>query len=199
MSKFQTIPPKSGTAFRIKKGQFLQVLCPDGQQVSDMTAHNGHDLQECLSNGKTFDYEQSLRLTTGHMLYSNMSNPMLKLERDTCGVHDFLLAPCCSATMEHFYDIKGKHPSCLDNLFMALREYEIERWSIPTAFNIFMNVEIDEELSIRVEPPKAVAGDYVIFKAYMDLIIGLTACSAADSNGNGFKSIQYRILEDLDA
>ncbi|RYD24842.1 MAG: urea carboxylase-associated protein, partial [Lysobacteraceae bacterium] len=47
--------------------------------------------------------------------------------------------------------------------------------------------------AFTVEPPLSRAGDTVTFRAEMDLIIGLTACSALQSNGGAFKPIQYRI------
>ena len=46
---------------------------------------------------------------------------------------------------------------------------------------------------LRVLPPISKAGDSITFRAEMDLIIGLTACSAPDSNGGTFKPIHYRI------
>jgi uncharacterized protein YcgI (DUF1989 family) len=36
-------------------------------------------------------------------------------------------------------------------------------------------------------------GDYVVFEAEQDLIIGLTACSALQSNNYAFKPIHYSI------
>lgn len=191
MSDIKTIPPKSGTAFILRKHRYLKVICPDGKQVSDMTAHNNDDLTEVLNNGKTLDYEQTLRLTKGNTLYSNASNPMLEIIEDTCGTHDFLLAPCCSSTMERFYDITGDHPNCFNNLYTALKRYDVDKHLIPTAFNIFMNVEITPNLRLKVSTPLARPGDYIIFRACMDLIIGLTACSAGMSNGNSFKSIDF--------
>ena len=37
------------------------------------------------------------------------------------------------------------------------------------------------------------AGDTIVLEAKMDLIIGLTACSALQSNNGSFKPIHYRI------
>ena len=191
------IPPRSGVAFKLLKGHYLKVICPEGEQVSDMVAFNANDLSEKISNGKTMDYEETLRLTTGNFLYSNKSNKMLEIVEDSCGVHDFLLAPCCSETLRIFYDIKTKEPTCHGNLYESLSEYGVDRWEIPTAFNIFMNVEVNEKLKLKVSPPKAELNDYVIFKANMDLIIGLTACSAGASNNYSFKPIDYIILTEL--
>ena len=195
MERIIVIPPKEGTSFELKKGQYLTVICSEGEQVADLVAFNGTDNRESLSNGKTFDYEQTLRLTEKNVLWSNMSRPMLEIVSDTCGVHDFLLAPCCRMTMKIFYDIEGEVPTCQGNLYHALRKYGIERWSIPTAFNVFMNVPLDADLNLDVLPPLARPGDYVVFLAKMDLLVGLTACSAGSSNNFSFKPISYSVTD----
>ena len=197
MEKYITIPPKSGTSFELKEGQYLTVTCPEGEQVADLTAFNRTDNHEFLFNGKTFDYEQTLRLTEKNTLWSNMSRPMLEIVADTCGMHDFLLAPCCKKTMKIFYDIEEEVPTCQDNFYNALRKYGIERWAIPTAFNVFMNVPLDADLHLDVRPPVAKPGDHVVFLAKMDLLIGLTACSAGSSNNFSFKPIAYLISDTL--
>jgi uncharacterized protein YcgI (DUF1989 family) len=48
---------------------------------------------------------------------------------------------------------------------------------------------------LKVDPPISKSGDHIDFVAEMDLIVGLTACSALQSNGGSFKSIQYRIRD----
>ena len=65
---------------------------------------------------------------------------------------------------------------------------------IPCAFNIFMNVWVDGETgALTVAPPLSRAGDQIVFEAAMDLIVGLTACSALQSNNYAFKPINYEI------
>jgi uncharacterized protein YcgI (DUF1989 family) len=57
-----------------------------------------------------------------------------------------------------------------------------------------MNVPVDGITGkLRVLPPISKAGDSITFRAMMDLVVGLTACSAPDSNGGTFKPIHYRI------
>ena len=46
---------------------------------------------------------------------------------------------------------------------------------------------------LRVDPPVSRPGDYIRLRAEMDLIVGLTACSAYSSNGGSFKPIHYEI------
>jgi uncharacterized protein len=188
------IPPRSGTAFKLKKGEVLRVIDAKGEQVSDLLAFNANDVREVISNGRTFDYEETIRLTLHNVLWSNRSNPMLRIVADTVGCHDFLLTPCSEATFRHFYPEQPVHRGCFGNLAEALAPYGIVEDDIPTAFNVFMNVPVNGMSGkLEVRPPTSLAGDYIDLQAEMDLVIGLTACSAFASNGGTFKPIRYDI------
>ena len=191
----QVIKKQSGAAFKLKKGQKLKVIDAECEQVSDMVLFNAKDRREKLSSGKTLDFEESILISSGNFLWSNRSNKMAEILEDTNGRNDFLLAPCSPETFEVMYDYDGYHPSCFENLYTSLEKYEIQPDDIPTAFNIFMNVQFDEKGKISVDPPLSKAGDYVLFEAKMDLIVALTACSAEDSNNGSFKPIHYEILD----
>lgn len=194
MSDLNTIPKQTGSAFTLKKGQLLKVIDPQGGQVSDMVLFNASDLREKISAGKTIDFEESILITENNFLWSNRSTKMMKIIKDTNGRNDILLAPCSPETFQIMYDHKGYHPSCFENLYTNLASYGITPDDIPTAFNIFMNVQFDSSGKLSVLPPTSTAGDYILLEAQMDLIIGLTACSAEDSNGGTFKPIHYQIL-----
>jgi len=187
------IPPRSGTAFRLAEGETLTVIDVEGVQVADLLAYNAADIGEVVSSGRTIDYAETIRLTTGHKLYSNRSRVMLEIVADTVGVHDFLLTPCSYATFDHFYPNLPRHQGCFGNLANALAPYGVTEDMIPVAFNCFMNVPVAAGGTVQVLPPLSRAGDSVSFVAAMDLIIGLTACSAPASNGGSFKPIGWRI------
>lgn len=194
MSGIAEIAPRSGTAFRLRAGELLTVIDPEGEQVSDLVAFAAQDMREVLSNGRTFDYEETIRLTQGNRIWSNRSRPMLEIVADSVGQHDFLLTPCSEATFRHFYPTKPVHRGCMGNLVEALAPYGVEEHQIPTAFNLFMNVPVDGASGkVRVLPPVSKAGDSIALRALIDLVVGLTACSAYDSNGGSFKPIHYRI------
>jgi uncharacterized protein YcgI (DUF1989 family) len=192
------IPPRSGTAFRLATGKVLTVIDPKGEQVADLLAFSAEDPDEVVSSGRTLDYAETIRLTTGHQLYSNRSRVMLEIVEDMVGVHDFLLTPCSTDTFLHFYPNEPVHRGCFGNLAAALEPYGVTPDRIPVAFNCFMNVPIDGSTGkLSVLPPVSKAGDHIRFRAAMDLVIGLTACSALASNGGSFKPIHYHI-EDND-
>ncbi len=187
------IEPRTGVALQLRKGQTLRVIDPEGVQVSDLVAYNAADVREAISNGRTFDYEQTIALTSGNRLWSNRSRPMLAIVEDSVGRHDFLLTPCSEATFRYFYPHEPVHRGCFGNLTEALAPYGVEPDMIPCAFNLFMNVSVAADGRLRVEPPVSRPGDYVRLRAEMDLIVGVTACSAYASNGGSFKPIHYQL------
>ena len=189
------LAPQTGTSVLLEKGQSLRVIDVQGEQVSDLIAFNAADTREWLSSGRSLDYANTIYLTTGHTLYSNRSTPMLTITSDTVRRHDFLYTPCSPETFKIIYkqENSDKHPSCFINLVNALREYGIQPDNISTTFNIFMNADVLPSGELHLKPPRSQPGDYIEFRAEMNLVIGLTACSAEMSNNGTFKPIDAEI------
>jgi hypothetical protein len=188
------IPPRSGAGFELKAGQRLTVIDPLGEQVADLLAYSLADTAEVISSGRTLDYANRIYLTTGDLLYSNRSTPMLEIVHDDVGRHDFLLTPCSADTFRIIYGDTDPHRGCFGNLAAALAPWGVLPDHIPVAFNCFMNVPVDGATgAFTVEAPLSKAGDTIVLEAKMDLVIGLTACSALQSNNGSFKPIHYRV------
>lgn len=195
MEKLNIIPPRSGISLVLKKGERLKIVDIQGEQVADFICYNLQDTAEYLSSGRTLDYAETIFLTTGHSFYSNRSNIMFEMKDDTAGRHDFLLTPCSSDTFRIIYGHEQPHQGCFGNLCAVLKPYGIQPDDIPTTFNIFMHVTVDGTTGkIAVLPPKSKAGDFVVLEAKMDLLVGLTACSAEMSNNYSFKPIGYTTI-----
>jgi len=188
------IKPQTGVAFAVQKGQTIRVIDVDGEQVADLVCFARQDPQEYLSSGRSIDYNEKLFLSTGDMLYSNRSNPMLGIIRDPVGKHDFLFAPCSQEMFQLTYHTTAPHPNCLDNLAAALAPYGIRAFQISTAFNIFMNVAITTAGRVIVRPPLSKAGDFIDLRAEMDLIVGVSACSAGKCNNFRCTSIKVEVF-----
>jgi uncharacterized protein len=194
------LEPQTGVGFGLKKGQTLRIIDPEGEQVSDLMAFacvgpGRADASEWLSSGRTIDYNNTIYQTTGHVLYSNRSNPMFTIARDKVGRHDFLLTPCSPETFEMLYeDHEGYHPSCFENLTKNLAPFGVGGNDIPTTFNAFMNVEVSPSGEIKIGPPLSKPGDFLDLRAEMDLVVGVTACSAEKSNNHAFKPIDLEVF-----
>lgn len=187
------LDPQTGVGLLLGRGEVLRVIDPQGEQVSDLIAFARDDATEWLSSGRSIDYANTIYLTTGHVLYSNRSRPLLTILEDRVGRHDFLLTPCSQEMFRILYRHEGFHPSCFGNLASNLAQFGIEEDRIPTTFNIFMNVEVAPSGELRIGPPLSRAGDFVDLRAERDLIVGVTACSAENSNNGSFKPIELRV------
>lgn len=190
---YHRIAPSSGVAFELAAGSRLEVVDPFGRQVSDMICFALEDHREYLSSGRTFDYESTIRLTHGNLLWSNRSRPMMRIVEDTCGTHDFLLTPCSREMYRILYG-QENHPSCLSNIAESLRPWQIGIDAVPTTFNIFMNVPVRSDGMITVAPPTSKPGDRIQFEALVDMVVALTACASENTNDGSLKPIDYRIL-----
>ncbi|MBA4109052.1 MAG: urea carboxylase-associated protein [Leptothrix sp. (in: Bacteria)] len=188
------IAPQSGTGFRLKKGQTLRIIDPMGEQVADLFSVSEHDHRCTLSSGRSLDYAGKIYLSKGDLLYANDSRVMFTILDDRVGKHDFLLTPCSQEMFEILYKHVGHHPSCFENLSRALAPFGIDDAQISTTFNVFMNVNIHEGGRMTVDAPTSKAGDFIELRAEMDMVCGLTACSAEGSNNGTFKPIDFMII-----
>jgi uncharacterized protein YcgI (DUF1989 family) len=188
------IERQSGTAVVLSKGSTLRLIDPLGEQVADVYAVAADDPTHVLSSGRSLDYAEKIWLTEGDLLYSNRSRPMLRIGRDLVGRHDFLLTPCSQETFDLLYpDWTGYHPSCFENLCKALAPHGVSPSHIGTTFNAFMNVIVTPTGTIDIQPPLSRPGDFMELHAEMDLVVGLTACSAEMSNNGTLKPIDFEV------
>ena len=109
------IEAQTGVGLVLEAGQLVRVTSPMDEQVADLVAFSSNDSREWLSSGRTFDYGSSILVTTGSVLYSNRSNPMLTVTDDTVGRHDFLLTACSPEMFARQYGVEGHHPSCISH------------------------------------------------------------------------------------
>ena len=179
-----------GRAIDVKKDQLIAVIDIEGGQVVDFFAENPNNPEEFVSPGVTVDCNESLRLSVGDTIYSNLYNPMFSVISDDVGEHD-LLHPCCRPEMyEFFYHNGDGHSNCLDNINQNLgRKHPIIR-----PINLFMYTAIEADGKIAVKPPLSKAGDKIVLKALMDVRLGIAACSVSESDCNSGKCSAIQII-----
>src|SRR5215470_14391647 len=164
MSERIIVPAGGGVGLRLARGQQLRIIDTEGGQSGDLMAFSP-DGRERLSNGRTFDYGGKIYLTTGDVLWSDRSEPMLTIVADDVGRHDFLYSPCSLEMYRIQYGATGYHANCHDNLCAELRKLSIEPYPLPTAFNFFMNVDVRADGHLTFAPPRSRASDALVVRA----------------------------------
>jgi uncharacterized protein YcgI (DUF1989 family) len=193
MATQHIVSPGGGAGVKLARGAHIRLIDIEGGQTGDLMAFS-LDGRERLSNGRSFDYNGKLLLSTGDVLWSDLSNPMLTIVADDVGRHDFLYASCSIEMYRMQYGVTGYHANCSDNLRAALRELGIEPDSVPTtAFNFFMNVEVQPDGRLKILPPKCRKGDSMVLRAEMDLALAVSACPAGTCNDGPPRSLAFEV------
>jgi uncharacterized protein YcgI (DUF1989 family) len=176
------LSPSTARAVTLPEGNELAVIDPFGKQVADLIAFRADDIEEWPSSGRILDCGRTFRITDGHSLLSTRSAPMLEIVSDNVGRHDVLFVPCSREMFVREYGVED-HPNCLEASAAAPRRYSITADRIPTPFNIFMNVDVDPDTgALEIREPLSGPGSRIVFRARMNLIVAVSACSAETTN-----------------
>jgi uncharacterized protein len=190
----QLIPAGTGVGFRMERGALLKILDPEGGQSGDLAAFSS-DGSERLSSGRTFDYGGKIYVSTGDVLWSDRSNPLLTIVTDQVGRHDLLYAPCSLEMYRKQYGVTGYHANCHDNLCTALRGEGIQPDPLVSTLNFFMDASVAPDGKLSFAPPRSRAGDSMVLRAEMDLVVALSSCPASTCNGGALpKPLAFEIL-----
>ena len=195
MSERLIVPAGGGAGLRLKRGQELRIIDIEGGQTGDLVAFS-IDGKQRLSSGRTFDYGGKIYVSTGDVLWSDRSEPMLTIVADEVGRHDLLYAPCSMEMYRIQYAATEYHANCYDNLCSAFRDFGFEPEPLPSSLNFFMNADVAADGRLSFLPPKTRPGASVTLRAEMDLVIALSSCPASRCNaGAPTKPLAFEILD----
>ncbi|MEC7763049.1 MAG: DUF1989 domain-containing protein [Pseudomonadota bacterium] len=177
-------------AYRVKKGDYIQIMDVDGRQCTDFQCFDARKLDKGIL--RPLDVTTT-RTIQGHSYpmpglrgkyFDHDLTPLVEVVQDTCGRHDaFALA--CNAK---YYDDIGYpgHANCSDNFNGALADYGVEGRPGWMAANFFFNTAVDDHGLLVSDEPWSRPGDYVLLRALTDLVCVSSACPDDTSPANGW-------------
>lgn len=179
-----------GGAVIVKQGQYLKVIDVQGKQICDFFAFYPEDPRQFLSGshtrvflGETLEVFKSIAV--GSPLLDNSRQPMLFVEEDTVGVHDWLMASCDPVRYLVDYGL-ANHRSCKMNIIEALAEFYIRAPVIPDPLNLFQNSPYDDGGKFALYEPITKPGDYVLFRALRTVLAAGSACPQDQNPANAY-------------
>jgi uncharacterized protein YcgI (DUF1989 family) len=183
----QVMPPKTGLAVIVKRGQHLRVTDLEGKQVVDLAVFNEANPREKLSTSYSrtryvpapgAPYVPRDRLTEGDTLMSTICRPMMTIVKETPeikGIHDTHNRMC----NRFLYESHGVGPrdGCHEIIAKAVAPHGLLPEDIPDTMDLFMNYHHDCARGRWViDEPVSRPGDYIEFRAEMDCLVGLSNC-----------------------
>jgi len=194
------IPKCTGKAFIVKKGQAIRVIAHEGKQVADIAFLNAHNYKEQFAARHSMMLNNAEGLGSLERITKLYSKPpweniMLTVTDDKVGAH--VLGGHCSEKTWELESHQPGHRSCSDNFDECLREFglSLEDMDSCGVFNVFMKQTIDEKGKVHFRPPVAEKGDYIDFRAEMDVLVAVSMCPHEDEvNDFEPKAMKFQIL-----
>lgn len=194
------LPYNTGRAFVVLKGQHIRVI---GSSNADFVAFDLYNVRHRFDQARTKVIQGKIFLTTGDMLISKDNEVMFTIVEDTFeGTHDLEKGMCSGSFFTKWGDYvkerlerigrpTDKYPDhgCWENLVEALRPWGIPSEDIPSPFNIFQWMVIDETGYLEhkgIERKESL----VEMRAEMDCLVAVSACP----EGGLGKEIRVQIL-----
>ena len=190
------VPPRDARCIRVPAGAFFRISSVEGSQVGDLNIWNADDLNERFYSGKTRALHGS-HLSTGDRMWSSFPTlrPMATIIDDTLdwygfdafggSVHD-VIGTRCDPYTGRLLSGGDYHYCCHSNLTRALADFtglslaEAEP-HVHDVLNVFMCTGFTRDTGqyfMKASPVRP--GDYLEFRAEIDLIVGLSACPGGD-------------------
>ena len=170
----------------VKAGHFLQITDLEGAQGVDFLCYNAAHTAERYHAPNTLKAACTLKLSTGHVLYSDEARPLFTIVEDTAGDND-TIAGCCSAQSNKMLYGVENCPGCRENFISAFKPYGMDRRDIVPNINFFCSVPVDAKrelaASVFVDGPST-AGDYVKLRAEMDALAIVSNCPQVNNPCN---------------
>lgn len=184
-------------AYRVKAGDYIQIIDVDGRQCSDFLAFDAKALDQGAETGIDPTVTRTLMATAnpGPGLHSKYFDarlaPLVEVVRDTVGRHDAFLLACNSK----YYEDMGYpgHDNCTDNFNRAVGPYGIKPKAGWPAINFFYNTTVNADDSITMDEPWSRPGDYVLLRALTDLVCASSSCADDIDPANGWEPTDIHV------
>ena len=182
----EIIPVGDYWAHVVKQGQCLRITDVEGNQGVDFLCYNADRLEERYHAPNTLKAAGTLKLTEGHILYSDEARPMFTILQDSCGGHD-TIAGCCSASSNKMLYGVDNCLGCRENFLAAFVDFGMDRRDIVPNINFFCNVPVSEDLDLAptvfVDGHSA-PGDYVELRSEMNTLAVVSNCPQVNNPCN---------------
>lgn len=185
------VPGNTGAGFEVRTGEVFTVR---GTTIIDLVAFDLHDFSHRFDQARTKANQNTLFLTTGHVLVSQRNQDMLRIVEDEFeGHHDLQYGMCnpdrwrwalergiVSRTYGWDWDVtEADFPDhgCFENIMQGLADYPIRPREVPAPFNLFQHMDMDcatgamRHTRVRPQRPARVS-----LLALMDCLISISVC-----------------------
>jgi urea carboxylase-associated protein 2 len=179
----ETIPGGAMWSHVLKPHQMLRLTDLEGGANVGALFYNRDHWLDRLNLPDTLKAQHTAKLTTGHVLFSDMGHVLCSITADTCGWHDPLAGHSTSALVQKKYGTarfqqqrNDFYRNARDQFLIELGKWGLGKADLVANVNLFSKVTVDHDGRMHFEEDHASPGAYVDLRAEMNVLIVLNTC-----------------------
>lgn len=191
----ETVAPRAPWTQEIAAGQHLTIIDLEGNQAVDFLVYAAADPLERYGAAETISGQGNVYLTTGSIIRSNESNPMMTIVDSTVERHDTVGGACSreSNSLRYGHHTNHQH-ACVDNFLVGHLERDMGKRDMVPNINFFMNVPVEADGSLGIVDGISAPGLSVELRAEMDVVVVVSNCPQINNPCNGFNPTAVRMV-----
>jgi len=179
----ETIPGGSAVSFTVRRHTTLRLTALEvGANVSFLCFNRAEPIDR-YNMPDTLKGQHTAKLTTGHMLYSDMGRAMFSITGDTLGWHDPLGGHDTAAHVSTKWGQKNYqsarndwHRNSHDHFLIELGKHGLNVRDIVPNINFFSKLATAPSGELSYVHDHARDGDLIDLRAELDVLVVLTTC-----------------------
>ena len=136
-----------------------------------------------------------LFLTTGTVLRSDDSTPLMTIVADEVGNHDTVGGACSqeSNTLRYGHHTKHQH-ACVENFLIEGAKWGLGKRDLVSNINFFMNVPVDPDGTLGIVDGLSAPGKSLSLRAETDTLVLVSSCPQINNPCNAFNPTPVRMI-----
>ena len=179
----ETIPGGAMWSYVLKRHRSLRLTDVEGgANVGGLFYNRDHWLDR-LNLPDTLKAQHTAKLTTGHVLFSDLGHVLCSISADTCGWHDPLAGHSTAAMVQRKYGISRfqdqrneYYRNARDQFLIELGKWGLGKPDLVANVNFFSRVTVDQEGKLHFGKENSPPGSYVDLRAEMNVLVVLNSC-----------------------
>ncbi|MGK2886139.1 MAG: urea amidolyase associated protein UAAP2 [Rhodococcus sp. (in: high G+C Gram-positive bacteria)] len=179
----------------VRAGDVLTMIDLHGNQAVDTLLYAAEDHGVRYSASATVTAQRNLFLTTGTVLRSDDSTPLMTIVADEVGSHDTVGGACSqeSNTLRYGHHTKHQH-ACVENFLIEGAKWGLGKRDLVSNINFFMNVPVDPDGTLGIVDGLSAAGKSLSLRAETDTLVLVSNCPQINNPCNGFDPTAVRMV-----
>jgi len=189
----ELIPARMPWSCVLEPGERLRLIDVEGAQAVDFLCYNADDPAERYHAPNTLKAAGTIRLSAGHVFYSDIARPLMTIVADSFGGHD-TIGGCCSAPSNEMLYGVGDMPGCRENFLSELARHGLGRKDIVPNVNFFMDVPVGPDGAAEIAVGRSRPGDFVELESQRRVLAVISNCPQVNNPCNNYRPTPVRAI-----